>query len=276
MLALSANQRYLIKTIPRVESKQLRRMLPRLLAHLEGKSGTSISCMLALFRVKWVRLAAPQASKVYITISEAAFPAIPGAAPILFDLKGSSVSRTGRRTSGEAEPADKGEDGTLGVLPERTILKDNDLRQALCDAPGAQASLLSWEQDTSSICDAIARDAELLASLRCMDYSLLVAFVPEDAAAAQEYQQQLEPSYYLSTRVTSGERRYIAYCRIIDILCPWSPKKRLAQVTKIALGKPPDGLSTAPPTAYKGRFISFVAERLFSRTQNTTPALRES
>eukprot|EP00968_Pinguiococcus_pyrenoidosus_P011421 scaffold922_cov327-Pinguiococcus_pyrenoidosus.AAC.47 len=137
------------------------------------------------------------------------------------------------------------------------LLKDNNLRCArdTFKKMSGRPPLLVWPANVAELCRSITADVELLVDFHCMDYSFLVALVPEGA----EQKAEFDDSEYKWCRVTFSGRPYRAYYGIIDILCRWDARKRAAQVAKMALGSSRRGLSTAPPERYGRRFLSFVS-----------------
>ena len=94
-----------------------------------------------------------------------------------------------------------------------------------------------------------------------MDYSLLVVYTRATGAEDEEKDEELPRRAMVSRQsmwnVQMQEDSKVYY-GIIDVLCPYNFKKRLARTFKVATGQPATGLSTVPADMYGARFIEFL------------------
>jgi len=108
------------------------------------------------------------------------------------------------------------------------------------------------------------------------DYSLLVGLAPQGThggLASLEVQVErniADAAPHFSLHAEHEEQ--IAILGIVDVLQPWTAKKKLAQVYKRAIGMETDNgtrrlsliLDTAHPASYRERFLAFM-EELFTQ-----------
>lgn len=143
----SRDYRFIIKTIRPAEHTFLRRILPAYHAHVARNPHTLLSRFYGLHRVKL-----PRGRKIHFVIMNNLFPPHKDVHET-YDLKGSTVGREYPEERARENP--------------RAVLKDlNWIRRGRRLELGPEKRTLLLEQ--------IRRDAELLAQLKVMDYSLLV------------------------------------------------------------------------------------------------------
>ena len=198
---LSADRKYLIKTLTREEQRVLLRMLPRYYEYLRTSPRTLLCRFYGCYAITM------HSQTVYFVCMESLFHSSKQIHE-KYDLKGSWVDRSTKRTtsSGKADSKDsssgtakttgggaaaaKPQDGacasSLGAVPspakgkvgEPATRKDNDLTKKLKLPPSAAAALRHQ----------CSMDAELLRSLNVMDYSLLLG-VHHPSLAAESQKQ---------------------------------------------------------------------------------------
>uniref|UniRef100_A0A7S2NXK0 PIPK domain-containing protein n=1 Tax=Leptocylindrus danicus TaxID=163516 RepID=A0A7S2NXK0_9STRA len=159
----SCDGKYMIKTITTTESKFLRRILPHYFRHCFQNPNTLVSRFYGMYRVKMYHLE----RRVKFIIMNSVFDT-DKYLHNFYDLKGSSLGR-------EAAPTD-------------AVKKDNDLRREL-----PQGAFVMPKTVRSRLRKQLVVDCNFLASMKIMDYSLLVGI------------HNLPTQWCTTTRVTSDE-----------------------------------------------------------------------
>mmetsp|Transcript_21043 Transcript_21043/g.32100 ORF Transcript_21043/g.32100 Transcript_21043/m.32100 type:complete len:1001 (-) Transcript_21043:140-3142(-) len=159
----SCDGKYMIKTITTTESKFLRRILPHYFRHCFQNPNTLISRFYGMYRVKMYHLE----RRVKFIIMNSVFDT-DKYLHNFYDLKGSSLGR-------EAAPTD-------------AVKKDNDLRREL-----PQGAFVMPKTVRSKLRKQLVADCNFLASMKIMDYSLLVGI------------HNSPTKWCTTTRVTSDE-----------------------------------------------------------------------
>eukprot|EP00040_Diaphanoeca_grandis_P021640 m.115509 g.115509 ORF g.115509 m.115509 type:complete len:442 (+) comp28429_c0_seq1:111-1436(+) len=245
MLAFSASQHYVVKVIPSKEANHLMKILPHVSSYCADGCGKYMSQTLALLQVKTQRhgIRRFQKKSIFFAVQEVCYPKL-SEKPLVFDLKGSWVARTTKTAPGQPTPR--------GV-----ILKDNNLTKLIDDR---QNFIQIPAEEAQVVLSALRADSQLLARCECLDYSLLLVMVP---ASAIDHTQPSSNLIAPPIQVKVEGVPHLAFLRIIDTLCPWSTKKRAAQVIKVIRGNSKLGLSTMPPREYANRFMATCASVLF-------------
>lgn len=157
-LFTSHDGRFVVKTMNKVEAHFLLEILGRYRAHLKARPGTLLPRFLGMYRVKLHHLQAV----VYFVVMGSVYN-LRDSTQRVFDLKGSTLGRNAR--------------------PGEKIEKDNDFREAMNsfqENPKDPRSFALRLGESRALLLAQARsDAEFLMSLDIVDYSLMVASVPD-------------------------------------------------------------------------------------------------
>jgi len=141
----SHDGKYMIKTQTKEENKFLKRILPHYYKYLTENPHSSLVRIFGMYRVKMYHLR----RKVHFVIMVSVFDT-PVQINTIYDLKGSSVGRSVSK-----------EDRAKGA-----VLKDNDLLE--------DGTKIHLGYKKKNFLEQLRKDAEFLASLNIMDYSLLV------------------------------------------------------------------------------------------------------
>jgi hypothetical protein len=149
----------------------------------------------------------------------------------------------------------------MGQKPGPRVLKDLnwlERRENLVLGP-LKATLLMSQ---------LREDCKFLARLRIMDYSLLIGLhqVPEggecgDPNAAESCAFYSDAGGFRSSFATNTPGPEIYYLGIIDILTPYTLKKRLEHTFKSIL-HPKASISAVRPALYARRFLSFMNDHI--------------
>ncbi|CAK4081961.1 unnamed protein product [Aphanomyces euteiches] len=183
----------------------------------------------------------------------------------------------------------------VGTHEPNVILKDNDLTQKVRLAPEVAEDLFEQiKKDAAFLCNHGIMDYSLLMGVHNVEYRvtddmdmnddngplhpqslLLNGNISNEARATQptvrdtsiirdDILEERLPNQFSGTRQANtvvGPSCY--YFGIIDILQLWNFDKKLERNTKVyLLRKDPEGLSAVPPTKYKDRFCSKMADIL--------------
>ena len=269
----SSDGRYLLKTLAPREQRELLRILPAYVDHLQRSPRTLLSQLYGCYAITMhgqTRGFAVMASLFH------------GVSKIheKYDLKGSWVDRSMRsilETDGDRD-SDAARSPEVGI-PAASL--DNDLARKV-KLPRRLALQLAAQ---------CARDAELLRSLNIMDFSMLLgvrlvaprapaaadgASCPADVAAgavgaagAAGGTEGSEPAPSCAGPLvwTSEDGTAEYYVTIIDLLQSWNLRKRLERLFKLAVychwwSGSADGISAVEPAQYARRFNLMVARIL--------------
>ena len=264
----SSDGRYLLKTLAPREQRELLRILPAYVDHLQRSPRTLLSQLYGCYAITMhgqTRGFAVMASLFH------------GVSKIheKYDLKGSWVDRSMRsilQSDGDGDAARSPE----VAIPAASL--DNDLARKV-KLPRRIALQLAAQ---------CARDAELLRSLNIMDFSMLLgvrlvaprapaaaggasclADVAAGAVGAAGGTEGLEPSPSRAGPLvwTSEDGTAEYYVTIIDLLQSWNLRKRLERLFKLAVycrwwSGSADGISAVEPAQYARRFNLMVARIL--------------
>jgi 1-phosphatidylinositol-4-phosphate 5-kinase len=275
----TGGREFLVKTLSAREAETLERVVLRYAAYLQANPASLLVRFVACHRLRLYR------QVLHFVVMQ---NILRERVDQTFDLKGSWVNRSGLARA-RAKP-DSGVPrrrpsarGPNVRQPQRAgVLLDNDLNFPL-RLPVDTASSLAGQ---------LARDAEFLASLGIMDYSLLVgvhrellplrllASVPlspsagplsprADAATSAELLVPAAPAWsdgsaggslsVLVPACVEGPARY--HFGVIDILQEWTWAKRLERWAKTVLRcQARDGISALPPGPYAARFRRRVVD----------------
>ena len=273
----SSDGRYLLKTLAPREQRELLRILPAYVDHLQRSPRTLLSRLYGCYAITMhgqTRGFAVMASLFH------------GVSKIheKYDLKGSWVGRSMRGMLDSDREAD-GARRPEATIPAASL--DNDLARKV-RLPRRLAVQLAAQ---------CARDAELLRSLNIMDFSMLLgvrlvapaapaaaggascaatveagaarAAGAAGAAGAVGGTEGVEPSPSRAGPLvwTSEDGTAEYYVTIIDLLQSWNLRKRLERLFKLAVycrwwSGSADGISAVEPAQYARRFNLMVARIL--------------
>eukprot|EP01137_Pigoraptor_chileana_P012136 Opistho-2@64148 len=263
------DQRYMMKTVSEEELGALLRLLPRYCEHVRKYSDSLIT---RLFGLHGIRINSANAWTHFIVMENCLQPGV--RCNVKYDLKGSWVDRQALKP-GKPIP------GTL---------KDQDLPPGFHVNVGVERAQLVRAM--------IERDAQFLADNGIIDYSLLIGVRKLDPTNAEDVEAARRrgytfgsasagaiasvPLFSLSPNDSIGARtedvRFyrqdcggmvgddtltrepcVFHIGVIDYLQAYNTKKRLERFAKTTfLGKSGVGLSAAPVTPYKERFVTRV------------------
>ena len=147
----SADGRYMIKTQSKAESKFLRRIMPHYYRYILTNPNTLITRFFGMYRVKMHHLK----SEMHFVIMGSVFFTDKDIHR-RFDLKGSTVGRG----------------ATEAEIEKNGVLKDNDLEDLRGRGTGQKMNL--GPDRKHALLGQLRKDAQFLAHLRIMDYSLLL------------------------------------------------------------------------------------------------------
>ena len=252
---ISANYRFLIKTLCKADYASITRALPAYLRYMEEARAAGRTTLLPLYLGAWsLRLGGGRPMR-FIALNN--FFAGQHVIYRRFDLKGSTHGR--RASSAEV-------------------------------ARGASRCTKTWTSEQRQLhlgaqraptLESLRRDVELLQRLRLIDYSLLVGLHVKPSAAGLGSSSSLAaasasgageaaaPHGELMNVMAVDEGSQITYLGIVDILTEWSFRKRLEHAVNGVLRGCRD-ISCQPPRRYGERFLSFADD--YSTAQPPTDA----
>eukprot|EP01090_Pellita_catalonica_P008633 TRINITY_DN19723_c0_g1_i1.p1 TRINITY_DN19723_c0_g1~~TRINITY_DN19723_c0_g1_i1.p1 ORF type:complete len:711 (-),score=81.49 TRINITY_DN19723_c0_g1_i1:84-2216(-) len=231
----SPDKRYLIKTIPKSESRLLRSILPHYHKHLLENPNSLLSqtrvCGCFALRL-------PPSRKLYLVVLANVF-CTGNKMHERYDLKGSWINRSAGSSHEDA--------------PEDVLGMDLDFKRSL-NFPEGIGDLFKAE---------ITKDARLLQSLGIIDYSLLVGvhkLKSADSESADEKSESKDSLFYnYQGGILSRDGKEIYYVGIIDMLTLYNFKKKRERFLKTkVLHKDSAGISVQVPAVYAQRFLEFV------------------
>lgn len=245
----------IMKTIPDSEARVLFDVLPSYLARLEKSTATLLPVFLALFRVSPIKGKAgsesdplvvtesPPSSKgsgTWVVVLRNVFATSKAQPSAVFDLKGSTVHRSGKRRA------------RAKTLPSgaASVLKDNDWVE--------EGFRLGISKEASDLLMASLRtDVEWLVRNSLMDYSLMVGF--SGSGSTQPGSDHL--GIFANGVASTNPLGPFVYIGFVDVLGRWNLKRVGARAFKTMLRLPfrdSSGLSTVPPSKYGPRFLEFM------------------
>jgi Phosphatidylinositol-4-phosphate 5-Kinase len=220
------DRKYMLKTIQDKELEFLSIILPEYSSYIESSPGTFISKLLGCYSIKSYN-ALKTLDKKFIVMNNVFDTGI--GMDMIFDLKGSTVSRT-----------------TESVDGSQAVLKDTDFQKS-------KIKIYLSDADKAFILNQIKLDCAFLEKMQVIDYSLLLGIhfiTPDDSCF--EYSTQ---HCYISS-----DRTCIYCLGIIDFLSIYNFKKKLENLFKTTfLG---NGISCIPPDQYAQRFFKYIGSVL--------------
>jgi hypothetical protein len=316
--------RFLVKTLRGYELARLRQMLPRYFAHVVDSRGASrLARFCALLEVRPLADASCGRTRANLKLPNLKFPnsrgrpgpaALASTVVVMLNVIGPAYARGEReiaRVRSHAFPrAGTSHDGPratprfdlevfdLKGSVRNRLVPPRDMERAPDGADFAVGKDLNFLQRgrgvvapgvaaRRALLGQLRSDAELLASLNIIDYSLLlgVARAPEAALTLSGAEGGAETEGGRAgawTRAFGGlaagrpgpepGHREVYYLGIIDILQPYDWRKVLEMRGKVALmGAKADEISSNPPAAYMERFMRFVEERVVEAPEEVVP-----
>lgn len=245
LFLLSADERFIFKTLPHSEVRTMKNILPHYQKYIANNPQSRLMRFLAMHRFQ------VRNNYIYIVVSTNIFYSPKGlTVDIKYDLKGRTPKLSTLRQPDKLKNPAKG-----------GVWKDNQLHRKFF--PDAAASLIAN----------LAKDAHFLASLKCIDYSLLVGVhtvTETDEVSVTENPRGRECSHlysfsqvhddvglgFPSTAVVREKEVY--FFGIIDFLSRYLTKKKCAHFWKTFLW-PEDTLSTIPEDLYCDRFVKYLS-----------------
>eukprot|EP01062_Namystynia_karyoxenos_P040558 TRINITY_DN29566_c0_g1_i1.p1 TRINITY_DN29566_c0_g1~~TRINITY_DN29566_c0_g1_i1.p1 ORF type:complete len:1975 (+),score=487.58 TRINITY_DN29566_c0_g1_i1:159-6083(+) len=269
---VSAQRRWMIKTLNEEEAASLRRLLPSYYVHLLHNPNTLLNPHVGLWTVVTQGSDASQGKRKSFTVLPNVLPTNPGLpVSMTFDLKGS----THKRAASEQEKQS-----------DSPVLKDNDFLEL-----GTRFAVGSL--DYALLCAQLNRDCHWLEVNNLMDYSFLVGRCQctGGAAALSRLSYQSHPTAVskgageddddliatpppwpqpFGLRVLrSVSTATLYFVGIIDMLQDYNFRKRAAHTMKTTFGGADDqALSTVPPEQYAHRFSQFIVGQCFTRQKD--------
>eukprot|EP01087_Luapelamoeba_hula_P011159 TRINITY_DN3002_c0_g2_i1.p1 TRINITY_DN3002_c0_g2~~TRINITY_DN3002_c0_g2_i1.p1 ORF type:complete len:779 (-),score=156.02 TRINITY_DN3002_c0_g2_i1:18-2354(-) len=238
-LYITADNQFVIKTMPTPETKFLRRILKSYYEHMSSGQHSLLTKYLGMYRIRLAVL-----DHVSFIVMRNVFA---NAKEIneRYDLKGSSV---GRQTLFSCE---------MDTPLSSVTLKDLDLVNRFRIRLGNKRK--------ASFVTTLTADAAFLERFGIIDYSLLlgVHFVgssdgPGPAGLLHPDDLEMADGGIYASNDSMQPLKAIYYCAVIDILQPYTKKKLLEHNMK-ALVYDKDGISVCDPAKYAARFLSFIS-----------------
>lgn len=257
----SQDYRFIIKTIRRIEHRFLRQILRHYHEHMHQHRNSLLVKFFGLHRLQL-----PDREKIYFVVMSNIFsPARPLRA--IYDLKGSTYGRY--QTEDDANESDQelldASHDSIGQRHGPRVLKDLNWlehKELLILGP-VKAKLLMRQ---------LRNDCKFLASLKIMDYSLLIGFhdIP-DAAQEAELLDAISPAAsqifyadhggFQTSFSDNSPGQHVYYLGIIDILTPYTLRKRLEHTFK-SLILPKASISAVKPSLYARRLLAFMKDNI--------------
>ena len=239
---VTADGKYLIKTVHQQEHKVLRRILPEYFKHMmekevDGKTmkNSLMTRILGCHMVRVMRYNKLLPEKIYLVVMNNVFNT-ELSLDYRFDLKGST---NGRVSSEEARTR------------RNTTLKDVDFTLL-------EQGLKLTTKKTTDFIACVKRDAAFLEKMGLIDYSLLVGVhVVSEEDKAQYLVEHVRIDDQISI-VASRDGSEIYFLGVLDFLTPYSSRKVLEQVFKTVQTFDPIGISVQRPWVYSKRFMNFM------------------
>ena len=256
---ISANYRFLIKTLCKADYASITRALPAYLRYMEEAHAAGRTTLLPLYLGAWsLRLGGGRPMR-FIALNN-----FFAGQHVIYRRYYHTGSTHGSRAS-SAEVA-KG---------RFAVYKDLDFRRE-------QRQLHLGAQRAPTL-ESLRRDVELLQRLRLIDYSLLVGLhvkpspaglgssssLAAASASASGAGEAAAPHGELMNVMAVDEGSQITYLGIVDILTEWSFRKRLEHAVNGVLRGCRD-ISCQPPRRYGERFLAFADD--YSTAQPPTDA----
>jgi hypothetical protein len=248
LFLLSADERYILKTLPHSEVRTMKLILARYQKYIANNPQSRLMRFLAMHRFQ------VRNNYIYIVVSTNIFYSPKGLrVDIKYDLKGRIPKESTLRHQDKLKFPAKG-----------NVYKDNQLNRKFF--PDAASALVAN----------LTKDAQFLASLQCIDYSLLVGVhnIRDDEVSQTEnvhYEWSRQYSFsqvhdevgvgFPSTAVVRQKEVY--FFGIIDFLSRYLTKKKCAHFWKTFLW-PENTLSTVPEDFYCKRFTNYLPSIILS------------
>lgn len=226
---LSADQRYVIKSMTKVDYDSLLGILPEYTAHVEANPTSFLPRFLGLFDL--TLLSGDGAGQSYSLVVMTNFFAGMLAIHKRFDLKGSTY----KRAASEREKA-KG---------DKAILKDLDWMEE------DRSINFPSDDDRTTFVDTLRKDTAFLHQWLLIDYSLLVGIHKRGNSDGKPEKME----YMHVCTVDDGAE--VLYIGIVDILQPYTWAKRIETVCCGSMCCSRD-ISCQPPERYADRFAEFL------------------
>lgn len=254
----TADRRYMIKSISKVEVDQLLCILPRYANYVSKNCDTFIAPICALFAVEYTADTSSIRETKYFLITESVFPPESrNSGPMYtFDLKGSSF---GRQSLAPGDP-----------INARVCLKDNDFRNA--------GLILKTKSKRELLIKQLQLDSEFLRNCNLMDYSLLlgiqplqrpnvlrgvISFIRSIPAAFESHRRRRSFHCLMSKPGDGGIPAPVSvHCGVIDFLQPYTSTK-WAETKWKTLSKNEATISCVSPELYSSRFTQFMEFGVF-------------
>lgn len=241
----SADDRFILKTLPHHEVVSLRHMLRAYFHHLEENPSSRLLRFAGLHRFRRGN------QYLYVIIMTNIFYS-----PInrhidrKYDLKGRKIKPSSERRLKKLKA--KGQE-------PKGVIKDNQLDRVF------------FPHDSENLRKALTKDADFLASQNCIDYSLLVGVHLRSAGEEGEPSEQKERRNSISLLKegipSEGYMRNETYfIGVIDFLSRYETKKKIANCCKRFLWEPAT-LSTVPPKFYRDRWVAYLDKILINETK---------
>jgi len=240
------DQNYLIKTLTKAEAKLMIKTLPQYVDYMRQNAKNYLGKYFGLHAIKLY------GHRIFFVVTKNIFSALDATPDEIYDIKGSWVGRN-----------------TNNIIWDRKLMKDNDLHR----------ELLLESEKSNAIYKQLEKDTEFLASLKIMDYSLLLGVVyktikqnkndPREQegddmkshsdAGFDDESSHSQHTEILEAEMVVGPGKYVI--GIIDMLQKYNMRKKSERCIKsICMCKDKNGISCAPPYIYRDRFLEKMSE----------------
>ena len=243
------DRKFMMKTIAKREFKQLKRILPQYYNFRIRNPYSMICQFYGMHKVIWGPENAKSQNIRYLVVMENLFKNFD--VGTRFDLKGSSA---GRETLKNEKTMEDERDITVS-------LKDNDFRKYVQKLKIVEQLIPKGANRT--LLEIIDLDADFLASVNIIDYSLLLGEInlSEGKSGIKELREVCKslPDFGTAIYLDSNGKAYVV--GVIDPLTGFTCAKNIEY--KVKRLKHGFNASCVPPDIYAQRFKSFIRDRVF-------------
>ena len=237
----SDDKTFMIKTLTSQEARWLKGCLSRYYHHFMEHPDSLLAKFVGMYRVK-VASRRPRRRRVHFIVMRSTFDTV---LPMhkKFDLKGSRIGR-------EASPQDQKK-----LFP---VLKDLDLEKS-----GLRFHLGPHRE---TFLQRLETDAQFLAGLRMMDFSLLVGIFdinqvdPGDGIDKATIREVPAQDRCLHAMDRLDDHGVVYFMSVIDFLQRYNANKRFETLAKGVTGNNTKEISSVRPTFYAKRLVAFIGK----------------
>lgn len=245
----SADDHFILKTLPHHEVVTLRHILKAYFHHLEQNPTSRLLRFVGLHRFR-------RANRyLYVVVmSNIFYSPINLQIDYKYDLKGRKI----KPSSEKRLKSLKGKG-----WPQKMIIKDNQLDRVF------------FPQDSENLRRALTKDADFLCSQNCIDYSLLVGVHLRSNADEVEQKGGRRNSVSLLKEGIPSDgylRNETYFIGVIDFLSRYERKKKIANCCKSFLWEQ-SMLSTVPPIFYRDRWVGYLDKVLMNESKKSLVAI---